>query len=359
MSTYRKAIHILSGTDDDIIESMPISVKRKRASWAYMLVFTAMLSFAGAYHFMLTMFIDNSSTEITIPISGYVIAFLIAIIYTGGMALFSIDSMSSSNKLYALLRMPISFVSSVLIALPLTLHMFSDSIYQKINENLNHKTEQYITANVKVDTSLNDSISILQKEINDLRNYKNNAMKEADEFSLLEHNEVIGKGIGNTIAKCGPKCEKFKSQKEDALFKVAQIESKIKLKYAKIDKLRNQYNADNMKKEKSTKAYFNELNSIQSYDILSQIKVLEELMFENTIISVIVALLVLTLIILDLLPTIGKLFTDTNEYDVLLSNRIKINRAKLMSVFYSNMNKISKGDTSMNVIPLMITTVEK
>lgn len=359
MSTYTKVIHILSGTDDDIIKSMPISVKRKRASWAYMLIFTAMLSFAGAYHFMLTMFIDNSSTEITIPISGYIIAFLVAIIYTGGMALFSIDSMSSSNKLYALLRMPISFVSSVLIALPLTLQMFSNSIYQKIDENLHDKTEQYIATNVKVDTSLNDSISSLQKEINDLSTYKNNAMKEANEFSFLAHNEAIGKGIGNTIAKCGPKCKKFESQKKDALFKVSQTESKIELKYAKIDKLRDQYNIDNMKKDESTKAYSSKLNSIQSYDILSQIKVLEELMRENTIIFIIVVLLILTLIILDLLPTIGKLFTDTNEYDVLLSNRIKINIAKLMGIFYSNMNKISRGDTKINVMPLMTTTVEK
>jgi len=359
MSTFTKATRILSGTDDDIIEQMPLNVKRRREGWAYMLVFTSILGFFGSYHFILTMFIEHTSNRVDIPLSGHVIAFFIALFYSGGMALFTIDAMSSPNKFYAFLRMPISFIGSILIALPLTLAIFSDSIYQKIEENLHQKTQRYIEKNLKVDTTLNESIATLQQEINTLNTYKKNMINEASNFSQLAYNEEIGKGLGNTIAKCGTKCKKFQSQKLDALMKVSEIEKDLKEKYKRIDELRKQVSQENRTKTFVREQHTKNLNAIQSYDILTQMKILQEILQENPINLGVFLALILMLIILDLLPTISKIFTEKNEYDVLLSHRSKSNIGKLMAVFYANMNKISKGDTSINVVPLMSATVEK
>jgi hypothetical protein len=359
MNTYKKVIHILSGTDDDIIEQMPIHVKRKRAGWAYMLIFTSILSFLGTYHFMITMFIKSSFNNMNISVFGYIMALSIALFYSGGMALFTIDSMSSSSKIYAFLRMPISFIGSVLIALALTLSMFSDSIYQKINENLKQKTVQYLKKNIQIDTSLNNAVVTLQQEIDNLNLYKKDMMQEATNFSKLAYNEEIGKGLNNAIAECGHKCKKFQSQKLDALLIISQTDKKLQKKYKEINSLRKKISQENETRKIASHQYSKKLNDIQSYDILTQIKILQEILQEDPINFIVFILLILMLIILDLLPTLSKIFTEKNEYDVLLLHRRKSNIAKLMAIFNANINKISKGNTSINIIPQMTVAVEK
>jgi hypothetical protein len=324
-----------SNTEPEIYIHCPKSVQWKRIGYSLLVIITGIFAFITSSYLIRSMFQTYNENTKTLEVSDSVWIFSIIIGLIWSILIILIDKIiiSSQRKYMAILRIPLAIMIGFVVSVPLEVQMFSNRINKALTEASRTENSTY---QQKYDGVLNKANS----EIDRLNTKIDNEQKEMSKWKDIMEAEVVGRvrtgrtgiaGQGSAWKEANENYLLHKSYMEQAQKELALVQQNYKL----------------IKNEAKGEFQQNKIN--QSYDFLSQFEQLSILKDDERHKSLkrFANCIVLLFILIELIPALMKLLSETDEYDILLNAKSSLNEQFINANTNVRMEEIDKNKYNM------------
>jgi hypothetical protein len=297
MNSLEKFLYWLSKTDPDIVEQCPKNVKMNQMAMGISVLLTGILAFFSGSFAIQTVF------------ENWVASYFVGLIYAAIIITIDREIVSAASKKAALIRFPIAILVGLIVATPLELKIFEQRLDQELNRQGKNENKVAFDRLKEFEEQYNDRKAGLEAEIKKYR-------ESIQEYSTYIEAEVVGRVMaGRTgIAGYGPAYHEAKrvSDETEKLLREAQKELKDLNKNYENDLNRVTVMYDKEKIE-------------PTYDLLAKMEALEIVTSKSASASRIGWCLVLLIMLIEIMPSLIKLFSRYDEYGALLETRTRVN----------------------------------
>ena len=297
-------LYNLSKTDYIMVTKCNSRTRMHQSTLGLFVLITSLFAFLSSYYALTTIFgdWDEFSQSYVMAIKDKVLVGTCALLYALMIGLIDREIVSSKNKNAALLRIPLAIMIGIIISVPIKLKVLERRINQQIKDEqiagmLPFKKEQDKFIEL-TDSTVND----LELQINYYTKLKNDEQKRMEAEDLGFYGEklsgIAGQGIRFSYAKANAN-------------NYSQIINDLKEKINEKQEYKSERQAQ-MQKD------FNTYKPNSSYDLWSKNEALHKLVKEDKSNQsrMMVWGLSLLFILLELIPSLIKLLSPVNEYDM-------------------------------------------
>jgi len=301
----------LSKTDPKLFGLCPQEVRWSRIGLGIFVFLTGAFAFITSSYFVGTMFSTfNEVTQSTeISIYGRFVSIVIGFCWATLVVLIDREIVSAHSKWSALVRLPLALALGYAIALPVKIHVFSQTLNKELtiaSREENREQEEFFMAEIN---TINENVSTLTQR-------RDNAIDLRNEWAVNKEAEISGRKLPGRsgMPNCGPRCRE--AERLEALY--ADLA-------AKYDEELSELITQKDDKILSAQNRFEKAKINQSYDFVSQYKQMQQLTSSDKDFAVLAWIITLIFIAIELIPALIKLLKDKDEYDILLEVRRRIN----------------------------------
>ena len=314
MSRFSNLLLWLSGTDVEIVSRMSKHVRTQR-------------EIMGGFVFTTSVFAYISGCYALSLITGdLAVALFVGLLYGYLIMLFDRAIVSSPTKKTALARLPIALLIGVIVAVPVEMLFYRDSINVSIKKKINLENETYYAERDINLSGLKRNIAKLEERLAEYqeKNLDYSEMERAEHLGLkATHGVEVDKE--QLTGKTGKGAAYDEAQRLKAEYR-RQIEAiENKLDTARID-YNNRYQQLTEELNQKKIDYPN--------DILARMEALHVMMEGSVVVTWSVSLLSCFFILVELFPAMYKLMASVSDYDLLMAQKNYVFREHLRA--YAN-----------------------
>lgn len=312
-----KFLYHLSKTDFTLIVKCNNRTKMHQRALGLFVLLTALFALFSGYYALTTIFgeWDEYTRSYLLAPKEKVTVIVCSFLYAIMIAAIDREIVSSKNKIAALLRIPLAILIGIIISVPIKLKVLEGRINQQIKEEQIAKMMPYKHEKDRFIANIDSTINNLELQISYYTKLKSDEQKriEAEDIGLFGNgfSGIPGQGIRYNYAKRN-------------VDRYTQILKELKTEI----KNKNIYKEDRLAQmEKDFKMY----KTVAVYDFWSKHEALHQIVREDgtSQTKFMVIGLSLLFVLLELIPSIIKILTPVNEYDMVLNYLDKIIKNKL------------------------------
>lgn len=307
----KRLLYRLSKTDKVFVSRCNEETQLHQRSLGMFVLLTALFAFASGYYALTTVFgtWNTMSMQYELTIKQNLLVFICATLYAVMIGSIDREIVSAKNKWAAGLRLPLALAIGFVISVPIELKVLENKINQQIQEN---QTQKLMPFKQQKD----DFIEKAEKDINDIEiqiSYYTQKRIEASNRAAKEDMGIWGEGLTG-ISGQG---KHYGYAKEEEQNYTSEIKKLNELKNEKL-----QYRNERLKQlDRDFSIY--KTNAVfdfwEKYNVMHQI-IREDKTGQSRIMTLAISAL---FILLELIPSIIKMLSSKNEYDLILEYKME------------------------------------
>jgi hypothetical protein len=312
-----KPLFLISKTDENIISRCNERAKMHQRALGLFVLLTAMFAFVSGYYALTMIFgdWDEFSQSYKLSYKKIIIVAVCSLLYALMIGAIDREIISAKNKAAALLRIPLAFIIGIIISIPIKIKILEDRIDQQIRDEQISQMLPYKYEKDNFLSRMDSTISNLEMQISYYTNLKMDEQKrmEAEDIGLFGEgfSGIAGQGIRFSYAK---RNSNNYSQIIDEL--KAAVKEKERYKEERLGQMNNDFKMYKPEAVYGLWSKYEAMHRVVKNDETSQSK--------KMVIGI-----TLLFILLELIPSIIKLITPKNEYDMISEYMDELIKLKL------------------------------
>ena len=327
-----KLLFLLSKTDKKIISRCNDRTKMHQRALGLFVLLTALFAFFSGYYALTTIFgiWDEFSQSYALNYKEMIIVFACAFLYAMMIAAIDREIVSAKNKGAALLRIPLAIMIGIVISVPIKIKILEGRINQQIRGEQVSRNLPYKQEKDKFIASIDSTINNLELQISYYTNQKLEQQKrmEAEDIGILGDgfSGIPGQGIRFSYAK------RNADNYADVINELnSSIREKRNYKEKRLAQMQDDYKMYKTNAVYDFWAKYEAMHRLVENDDTSQSKMM-------------VIGITLLFILLELIPSVIKLITPKNEYDMVSDYIDKLIKQKLERALEEAENEMDLED---------------
>ena len=331
---YERPFLWLAKWDEHVMSRCPSTVRKTLKALGMMVAFTTVLAFVSALYTVKTTLIPPDFSM------GWPVSIALAAVYAYGIMAIDRVIVSASNAKAVLVRIPFALIIAIAVSYPVKLLFFEGRIASEI--------DQMVT----------EGNASLVKRIEELK--ADAAKRQSDKRAIIldeiasfdKEIAVLDRQIEEEARKieCGPKCQEFRSQKEDVLVKRAGA-------VGRLDAVSEPgYLPEGTRLQvEGLQAEMDGRRAI-AYDFLYKIEALDRIAKEvGPSYTYLSWFLLVFFAALELVPMALKLSLGMTEYHYYIEARTALNNQKIVSLTNWYLTRMQENDQAVMDVPIEVT----